>query len=235
MIDLHSHVLPGMDDGSKNVEESLAMLKASADQGIRCMAATSHFYPEENSPEVFLRRREAAFQQLAAARDGDLPHLFPGAEVYYFDGISRNAEIGALCIEGTSLLLLEMPFMTWSGRMVTEIRQLQNRSDTTVMLAHVERYLSYQKKNVWEELLDCGVLMHCNASFFLSWKTKRKALRMLKQGKIHFVASDCHNVTTRPPRIGEALKVIGGEGRNILEENRRRYLPEWDRYLERND
>lgn len=104
--------------------------------------------------------------------------------------------------------------------MVTEILDIQSRRDTTVLLAHIERYMAFQKPAVWRELLDNGVRMQCNAEFFLHWKTKRKALRMLREGKIHFLGSDCHNVTTRPPRLGEAMEVIdkalGSAGRRIL-------------------
>ena len=64
MTDIHSHILPGMDDGSRSTEESLAMLAASAAQGVRAIAATPHFYAMENSPEEFLARRAAAVARL---------------------------------------------------------------------------------------------------------------------------------------------------------------------------
>ena len=90
------------------------------------------------------------------------------------------------------------------------------------MLAHIERYFGYQKRGMREELLNSGVLMQCNADFFLSWRTKRKALHMLREGEIHFVASDCHNMTSRPPtKLGEAMKVIGSKGAEALERNLR--------------
>lgn len=220
MIDIHSHILPGMDDGSRSVEESVKMLEASARQGVRYIAATSHFYAMENSPEQFLRRRAAAAALLQTVWQPQFPRLALGAEVYYFDGISRTDKLDQLKLENTRLLLLEMPFSAWSGRMVTEILDIQSRRDTTVLLAHIERYMAFQKPAVWRELLDNGVRMQCNAEFFLHWKTKRKALRMLREGKIHFLGSDCHNVTTRPPRLGEAMEVIdkalGSAGRRIL-------------------
>lgn len=217
MIDFHSHVLPGIDDGSKSVEESLRMLAASAGQGIAYMAATPHFYPSETSPEQFLDRRNHAAERLRAVWQPELPRLLLGAEVYYCDGISQAGEMEALRIEGTSLLLLEMPFQTWSDRMVAEIRALHNRPGCTVMLAHIERYLRYQKRTVWDKLLDAGVLMQSNASFFLRWSTKHKAVHMLDAGRIHLLGSDCHNMTERPPRLGEALALIGEQRARVLE------------------
>lgn len=224
MIDVHSHVLPGIDDGCKSVEESLAMLRASARQGIRCVAATPHFYPMENSPERFLARRKAAADRLREAWEPGLPKLLLGAEVYFFEGISRVEELDMLALGGR-LLLLEMPFGPWTGRMISEAAALCGRRGLTVVLAHIERYFRWQPKELWDELLDMGLLAQCNAGFFLDWKTRRKARRMLAEGRIHLLGSDAHNMTSRPPRLGEALTLIGETGRQTLERNIRRLLP----------
>ena len=141
IVDLHSHVLPGIDDGSKSVEQSLEILAASRAQGIQVMAATSHFYPSENSPERYLERREHSLQKLLGALEPDMPVLLPGAEVYYFEGISTAKGIDALKITGTPLLLLEMPFGPWTDRMVGEIYALADQPGITVLLAHIERYI----------------------------------------------------------------------------------------------
>lgn len=224
MIDVHSHVLPGIDDGSKSLEESLRMLAASAEQGITYMAATPHFYPSETSPEQFLDRRNRAAERVRSVWQPAFPRLLLGAEVYYCDGISQAEEIEALRIEGTSLLLLEMPFQTWSRRMTAEIRALHNRPGCTVVLAHIERYLRYQKRAVWDKLLDAGVLMQSNASFFLRWGTKHRAVHMLDAGRIHLLGSDCHNMAERPPRVGEALALLGEQRVQALERRCRMLL-----------
>ena len=70
MIDFHSHILPGMDDGSQTVEESLTLLEMLRAQGVDTVAATPHFYARENSPEVFLRRRREAWERLDATDSG---------------------------------------------------------------------------------------------------------------------------------------------------------------------
>lgn len=225
MIDIHSHVLPCMDDGSKSPLESRRMLWRSARQEIRYMAATPHFYPAENSPEEFLIRREQAAARLQAEWRPYFPKLLLGAEVYYFEGISQADHISSLCIQESHLLLLEMPFAPWTDRMLDEIRHLNQRQEITVLLAHIERYLRFQKKAAWDELLQAGVLMQCNAEFFIQLRTRYKALGMLKAGRIHFLGSDCHNMKNRPPRLGEAMEIIGEEGQQMLEKNARRYLP----------
>ena len=224
MIDVHSHVLPGVDDGSKSVEESLAMLRTSAQQGIRCVAATPHFYAMESSPEQFLARRKAAADRLRAAWEPGLPKLLLGAEVYFFEGISRVDDIDRLALGGT-LLLLEMPFGPWTERMIAEAALLHEQRGLSVVLAHIERYFRWQPKELWDELLDMGLLTQCNAGFFLDWKTRHKARRMLAEGKIHLLGSDTHNMTARPPRLGEALASLGERERRTLEGNVRRLLP----------
>ena len=226
MVDIHSHVLPGIDDGSRSVEESVCMLAQSARQGINQMVATPHFYPMESSPEQFLRRRATAEKALRAAWQPDVPALRMGAEGYYLDGISRNEMLEELRIEGTELLLLEMPFSAWSERMLREVQELQSRSGITVLLAHIERYLRFQKPTVWEDLRQAGVLMQSNGEFFLHWRTRKKALRMLKAGQIHMLGSDCHNLESRPPNLGQALERLDAVQRQRLEEIQRSYLPE---------
>lgn len=225
-MDIHSHVLPGMDDGSKSVEESLLMLGASARQGVRRIAATPHFYPTENSPEQFFSRRQKAEERLRKAWQPGLPELMMGAEVYFFEGMSHTDALDELRIEGTGLLLLEMPFTPWTARQIQEVKKIQSRNGITVLMAHIERYLKFQDPQVWDELRQAGVLTQCNAEFFLRWRTKRKALRMVKAGEIHFLGSDCHNMSTRPPRLGEAVSLIGQEERDKLNEIIREYIPE---------
>jgi protein-tyrosine phosphatase len=210
MIDFHAHVLPGMDDGSRSVEESVALLHSAHRQGVTLLAATPHFYAFENDPQHFLRRREAAWQKLSDALDTEMPALRLGAEVQYFEGICNIPpdDLAALRLEGSQLLLLEMPFSGWSSRAVADVIELNLRPGIQVLLAHIERYLGVVDAPAWEQLRQEGVLMQVNASFFLRWQTKGKALRMLKNGQIHLLGTDCHNMESRPPRMEEAAAVI---------------------------
>jgi len=227
MTDIHCHVLPQMDDGSQSVEESLSMLEALAAQGVDRVAATPHFYANENSPEEFLDRRSASMAKLTERLRPGLPTLKLGAEVYYYTGISQCSGLEALKIEDTGLLLLEMPYCPWSQRMLQEVWEL-HASRATVLLAHIERYLRWQDGEIWDTLADWGVLNQCNASFFLRWQTKRKALRMLREGKIHLLGSDSHNMDARPPQLGAAWAALGQWERGLLEENSKRFLPDWE-------
>lgn len=218
MTDIHTHILPRMDDGSRSVEESLAMLEASGAQGIPQVLATPHFYPAEEGPEAFLARRAAAAARLRTVLRPGLPEVRLGAEVCYFEGMARSGVLDALRLEGTGALLLEMPLAPWTERMLREVRSVQELPGT-VVLAHIERYLGLQEPRVWDGLLELGIRFQCNASFFLHWRTRRRALKLLRAGRVHLLGSDCHGVDRRPPRLGEALALLRPEERRMLEKN----------------
>jgi protein-tyrosine phosphatase len=208
IIDFHTHVLPGIDDGSCNVEESIALLQMEAQQGIRHVIATPHFYANDESVDAFLKRRRASYENLLVQLPPDAPAILLGAEVKYYPGISRLADLKRLRIAGSRLLLLEMPMNTWTESVIQELIELSGKSGIRIVLAHIERYLRLQRSDVWERLREHGILMQTNASFFTTLSTKRKAMALLKGDYIHFLGSDCHNLTSRPPQIGKAFEVI---------------------------
>ena len=211
-VDFHTHSLPCTDDGSKSVEESVAMVRTLAVNGTDCIVLTPHFYARLDNPERFLRRRDQAVARLSEALSTEtnfaVPRLVPGAEIEYFEGVASLGEHQLFRLGNSRCLLLEMPFGQWTSRVVNDVLQLNSRSDCRVILAHVERYLLDQPKEVVRTLLENGVLMQSNASFFYTKRTTHKALTMLKQGSIHLLGSDCHNTTTRPPDLFKACDVI---------------------------
>jgi protein-tyrosine phosphatase len=209
MTDFHAHLLPAIDDGSDSVETSLAMLDIWRAQGIGRVCATPHFYAERTTPERFLSRRAAALQALKAAGGGGPkgPEIRCGAEVRFFDGVGAAEALPALCLEGSDLLLLEMPFTRWTDRMLGEVAEIRQRGLRPVA-AHLERYLDLNPGQTIRRFLDMDVLIQCNAEFFLSRRTARRALRMLREERIHFLGSDAHNVSSRAPDLGPALDLI---------------------------
>ncbi len=205
MIDLHTHLLPGMDDGSDSVETSLAMLRQCA--GVEGICATPHFYADRDAPDRFLRRRAEAWERLRAALPEDCPRIRLGAEVRYFDGLSRAEALPELCIDGTKLLLLEMPFGRWTERMLTEVEGICRRGLQPVA-AHIERYMGLVPKGLLRAFTELDILLQCNAEFFLERRTARKALRFMAEGRVAFLGSDAHNVDKRPPNLAEAAALI---------------------------
>lgn len=208
MIDWHSHILPGMDDGSKDVAESLAMLEQLATQGMKTVIATPHFYANDEAAADFVLRRQKSYEELEAKLPENAPQILLGAEVRYYRGISRMENLRQLQIQGSNLLLLEMPMSEWTEGMIKDVIELSGNGGTQLIFAHVERYMGIQKRETWERLYENGILMQVNASFFNGRMSRRKAINLLKEDLIHLVGSDCHNLTTRPPRMGKAFEVI---------------------------
>lgn len=220
VIDFHSHVLPGIDDGSHNSEESLGMLQLSASQGIDVMAATSHFYATEDRISSFLNRRKYSEERLRNRMNNELteknslPKLIMGSEVAFFSGISRAERLEELTYEGTNLLLLEMPFTKWGKSDIEEVRYILEHRQLRVVLAHLERFLMIpgNKKNIYE-LMELPVYVQINAGSFERWSQRRQILKMIKKKGMIFLGSDCHGIHHRAPNLKngrEALEKMMG-------------------------
>lgn len=221
VADFHSHILPGIDDGSASVEESIKMLQMEAKQGIRHVIATPHFYANYDAPDRFLRRRAAAEQQLreAMGKYTDLPDIIVGAEVYYFPGISESELLSQLTIGGKRCILIEMPHSPWSKAMYRELEGIYVKQGLTPIVAHVDRYIGpFRTMGIPERLADLPVLVQANADFFLDRPTARMAMRMLRQDQIQLLGSDSHNLKDRKPNLGAALEKIQKKlGDDVLE------------------
>ena len=217
MIDIHTHILPGIDDGSKDIEESVALLKEEIKQGIDEVIFTPHFYAHEVSPDQFLRRRNRAWESLKPYVEDWFPKVHFGAEVLYFNGMGNIDAVKSLCIDDTNLLLLEMPYSKWTSNMIDDIYRLMTNQNIRIILAHIERCIFYQPKELFYDLLDRGVIMQSNVDYFSNWKTKHKANKLFKKGMIHVIASDCHNMKTRRPNLINCQRYFSQIENNLIE------------------
>lgn len=226
MIDIHSHILPGIDDGSRNTEMSLQMLERISNQDIDTVFLTPHFYADMNDPETFIRDRRNAFMELVEAlkeKQTPCPRLLAGAEVHYYRGIGRSEHISKLCMGNSRFILIEPTFREWTPSFVDDVRDLGYSEDLKVIIAHIERYLDQDKDLVNGLISDPHIYIQANAEFFVDRKTRRKALKMIGEGSIDFLGSDCHNVTSRVPNLGEAMEIItdkfGSSALSRIEDN----------------
>ena len=212
--DFHSHILPGIDDGSKSLEQSIAMLQMEAQQGIQRVVATPHFYAQSDKPEHFLKRRQEAERLLREemAKHPDLPRVEIGAEVYYYNGISDTDILSELTIGKTPFILVEMPMSEWTSRMYRELENISIKQNLIPIVAHVDRYIApFRTNGIPKRLGELPVMVQATASFFEEKRTRCMALRMLKKGQIHLLGSDCHDLKDRKPNLGEVLKLIRRE------------------------
>ena len=233
MIDIHSHILPGIDDGSKNVEMSLEMLSRISEQDIDTVFLTPHFYADMNDPESFLQKRREAFGTLVKGiTDSGIscPRLLAGAELHYYRGIGRSEHITKFCMGNSRFVLIEPMFREWNPAFVDEIKEIGYNDDLKVIIAHIERYLDQDKGLLRELINEPGIYIQSNAEFFVDRKTRRKALKMFEEGIIDFLGSDCHNMTSRAPNLEEAVNIItdkfGASCLRRIEENNAQLLEE---------
>ena len=215
MVDFHSHFLPGIDDGAEDVPTGAEMLRESYRQGVRVICATPHFYADEDDPKRFLARRDEAFRRLrdALAGEKEIPEIVLGAEVLYFPGISVADEVRALAVGDTPFLLIEPPMVPWSETMLDEIEQCGASLRCVPVVAHIDRYMRMLRA---PELIDRvrgrRMLVQVNAGFFLHPEHSGRALELLREGRIHFIGSDCHDPVRRPPNLGPAEETIKEAG-----------------------
>ena len=211
VIDFHTHILPQIDDGSGSLEESIALLQMEAEQGIRFAIATPHFYAHRDTPEKFLERRNLAERRLRDEMRNyeGLPDITMGAEVYFFPGMSGSKVLQELTIRNTRCILIEMPPPPWTEQMYQELQAVYDKQGLIPIIAHVDRYIGpFRTHNIPKRLEQLPVYVQANASFFIRKETSRMALKMLQEGKIHLLGSDCHNMDSRKPNLEDALHVI---------------------------
>lgn len=210
MIDFHSHILPGIDDGADCVETSLEMLRKSKEQGVSQIVATPHFYYGAMTVEAFLENRQRAYETLCEAMRGeDLPKLHLGCEVHLDARMPEMEGLEKLCLEGTNVILLEMPYGLWQSWMNDAIYHIIAKRKLVPVIAHVDRYQAMLKQfERLQTLLSMEVIVQLNAEAFLSWRMNRTLKKILRLNRPLVLGSDMHNLTTRPSRMDEAGKKI---------------------------
>ena len=213
VVDFHTHILPRMDDGSRSAECSLEMLRMEAEQGIERVVLTPHFYANHDSPRSFLERRNRSEEALRGAiKDIKCPQLLVGAEVHYFEGMSDSEYLAELAVQGTNCILVELPMGHWDERLLLELGSIYPKHKIYPVVAHLDRYTGFfHTEEIFEEISRLPVKIQANAGFFTRRFSRKKALKLLANGKIHLLGSDCHNNKVRVPNLGTALNIIERE------------------------
>ena len=212
MIDLHCHVLPGLDDGPTTIEDSLALARAAHAAGTRTIVATPHVnWRYLNDAATIARRVEELNARLAI--EGLALSVRPGAEIDLTRiGDIDASELSRLALGGSRWLLLEPPFSAPVVGLDILVGTLRRR-DFRVILAHPERCHSFRRdRRGLEALIDGGVLVSITAGSLVGRfgnEVRRFALDLLRDGMVHNVASDAHDDIRRPPGIAPELERTG--------------------------
>lgn len=209
-FDIHSHILPAVDDGAADLNESIKLLELMQVQGITHILATPHFYPSEDNLADFSKRTSLTFTELKKeAIKRKLPIIYLGCEMLYFEGIGYSESLSSLCLNGSDVLLLELTDECIDKTLFENILQIRDNLGITPIIAHVERYFMAKNYRKFLKFLEQEkITVQINAASVLIPIFKRTIKKLLKSEITCTIATDSHSVETRPPMLEPALKAI---------------------------
>ena len=212
IVDLHAHIVPGIDDGARDIDEAIAMIKMEISQGVTDIFCTSHNgYSLQDGNEY---REKFSLLQDAVKRENLNVNLYQGCEVLcasdYIDEIVYGLEIGAFpTLNGTRYVLTELYPDCRPSEALTIVRTLVYNGYEPI-IAHMERYVNITGPMV-QLLVNYGALIQVNAYSLReesSQARKETARDLLKNNQIHFLGSDAHRLTHRPPNLRSGIEYI---------------------------
>lgn len=212
LVDTHCHILPEVDDGAQNMEETRQMLQEAYEDGIRYIIATPHHHPRRGrkSPKQ-LRRQLKLVREEAAQISGEL-RIYLGTEIYFGQDIpERLREEQILTMNRTRYVLVEFSPGDPFEYICQGIQQIQMKG-YEVILAHIERYqCMYKNIENAEHLKHMGVRIQVNADSITGesgWKAKRLVRRLIDERLVFCVGTDAHDPKRRPPRMKKAAEYV---------------------------
>jgi len=219
LIDIHCHVLPGIDDGAEDLEMSAAMLRRAVKDNIKVVVATPHFNSENTTVEGFLEKRQNAYESLipVAASIENCPKILLGAEVEASYELPMLQDVKKLCMQGTNFMLLEIPHMGYPEWMETLAFNLQARCAIVPIIAHPERNSWIKDKpNRLYKLCQSGVLSQVDVQGTAGNKSTAEFIgKLLSHNLVHFIASDAHDDNLRPLNISDYTQSFVDSKRKI--------------------
>lgn len=211
-VDIHSHILHGVDDGSKSLEDSVLMLKQAYEEGVRIMYATPHFGSgKERYDADLLRERYEEVARKARQTGEEGIELILGNEITYSGRTLECLNKGeALTMGNSRFVLIEFDYDTSFNHIFAGMQELV-RSGYRPILAHIERYycLNRNYKDI-TSLRELGVALQINASTVIP-KFSSEAMfcrKLIKEGYIQFLGSDAHSPEWRPPVMKKAVDIL---------------------------
>ena len=211
VTDFHSHIIPRLDHGSRDVQTSLWQISQAKKAGISRIVASSHFYANVTDVNTFLSRRERCLAELKKAIGADAPEIIPGAEVLIFENLYEMPNIEKLCVGNTNVFLAEIPFSSVDESIAETVRGIISRG-IFVVLAHADRY----DVSIIDACLDAGAKIQLNADGILSHKTRKQCLRWADDGYVYAIGSDIHGKGKNYTYFTKAMKILGKRADDIF-------------------
>jgi len=211
-IDMHCHILPGVDDGAENVEEMKAMLRIAYDEGIRCIIATPHHHPARgHRPPEVLRKRALLLRDAAHAIDEHF-RIYLGTEIYFGQDIVeklKNKQV--LTMNRRKYILVEFSPSESFGYLQQSLLQL-TMNGYEVILAHVERYSCIiEEPELALQLIRMGIHLQINADSITGENGRRikKFVRgLMEENMVFCVGTDAHSARRRAPQMRKAAAYV---------------------------
>ena len=221
LVDLHCHILPGIDDGAKNLDVSMSSIQKEMEDGVVGIVFTPHFHYERITLDAFVQQRKMAYRSVVAQlAERKLPLAVKlGAEVYFTTALA-SLDLSKLASAGSRYILIEFPTSIHPGGIEDTLFAVQNRGYTPI-LAHVERYpYVTEDPTLLYRWVSSGALAQINASGLVrSGHTAKWLHKLLDWNLVHLMCSDCHSVTTRPPNLKDGMAQISSSTAKLLQKN----------------
>ena len=211
-VDIHCHILPGVDDGSQTPEETKAMLQKAWDEGIQIMVATPHYHKQRGKNEIDLIKKQLLLTRKLAKEVNPKMQICLGMEIYYGEDVPELLKEGSVVsIRKSRYILVEFSPGDEFQYILNAVRKLQ-MSGHTVIIAHIERYNCLRKdiSNV-EYLREMGAYLQVNTGSITGsyGRSVKKFLReVLKAHLVQLVGTDAHGSERRTPKMQEAYKEV---------------------------
>lgn len=211
MVDIHTHILPSLDDGAETLEESLHLLKELKEQGINCVIATPHFYPQTDNSSAFLLARKKSFETLKEHLTKELPKVLIGCELLYYENIGLSNSISQFCLSNSKYLLLELTDDCIDEKLFFDLINLKAKKIIPI-IAHIERY-AYAKKfrKFLKFIKEENILTQINASAVLDQYGYKIIKKLIKKDIVNFIATDTHSIDFRPPQMQRAIEILNSD------------------------
>lgn len=210
-VDFHTHFLPDMDDGAKNVEKSYSMLKKMADEGVDVVFATPHCLLSREEEKSFIKRRNESFDIIKEYLyqmnpDFKVPEMRKGAEIRVSREMDHFEFPEELVLEGTNLMLFELPYGDYSTTYGENIYDLSLRAKVTPVIAHIERYIDFYSEEDYNFIFSIpNVICQVTSDFMENKKIAKFTANLIRNEIPLIFGSDCHNMSSRPPYMASAF------------------------------
>ena len=206
VVDFHSHILPGVDDGAEDLDKALQMLQAQKASGVERVALTPHFYPLQEELEAFLEKRRKAYDLLRSNWDGEtMPLLRLGAEVHYTPALT-DMDLRQLTLEETDYLLIELSDTVMPAFIEQVLQRLLDQGIIPV-LAHVERCVYFAEQPVrLLRLVEMGALAQISLRMLPTKRMRKFAEICLQNHVAQIIASDMHMLGDGKSALGELVE-----------------------------